>query len=112
MQTSPHECTKLVWTDLVMHAGLVVTKEALLEAVWPETMVTEEVLKTCLGQIRHALGEQAKTPRYIATVHRRGYRFIASVTVAERFQVAHIARSPKASAFDEQPRYSYPTLLD
>src|SRR6266511_6193588 len=52
---------------LVAHAGHVVTKAAVLEAVWPDAMVTEGVLKTCLGQIRQALGERAKTPRYIAT---------------------------------------------
>src|SRR5262245_9402540 len=37
---------------LVAHAGHVVTKAALLEAVWPDAVVTEGVLKTCLGQIR------------------------------------------------------------
>src|SRR5262249_30045503 len=65
---------------LVAHAGLVVTKDELLEAVWPETMVSEGVLKTCLAQIRRVLGETAQASQYIATVHRRGYRFIAPVT--------------------------------
>jgi DNA-binding winged helix-turn-helix (wHTH) protein len=37
---------------LVAHAGEVVTKEALLDAVWPKTIVSEGVLKTCMGQIR------------------------------------------------------------
>ena len=89
---------------LVAHAGHVVTKEALLEAVWPDAMVTEGVLKTCLGQIRQALGERAKTPRYIATVHRQGYRFIAPVTVVERQQEADIALSQKPVAFAQQPQ--------
>src|SRR5262249_47704537 len=64
---------------LVAHAGQVVSKETLLEAVWPNTAVTEGVLKTCLGQIRQVLGETARTPQYIATLHRRGYRFVAPV---------------------------------
>ena len=64
---------------LVAHAGQVVTKERLLEAVWPNTAVTEGVLKTCLGQIRQVLGETARHPQYIATLHRRGYRFVAPV---------------------------------
>jgi tetratricopeptide (TPR) repeat protein len=46
-------------------------------------MVSEGVLKTCLAQIRRVLGETAQAPQYIATVHRRGYRFMASVTVQE-----------------------------
>jgi DNA-binding winged helix-turn-helix (wHTH) protein len=69
---------------LVAHAGQVVTKEALLEAVWPETVVSEGVLKTSMGKLRRALGETARTPYYIDTVHGRGYRFIAPVE--ERMQ--------------------------
>lgn len=64
---------------LVAHAGQVVTKEALLEAVWPGTVVSEGVLKTSMGKLRQALGETARTPYYIDTVHGRGYRFIAPV---------------------------------
>jgi predicted ATPase/class 3 adenylate cyclase/DNA-binding winged helix-turn-helix (wHTH) protein len=64
---------------LVVHAGQVVSKETLLDAVWPDTAVTEGVLKTCLGQIRQVLGETARTPQYIATLYRRGYRFVAPV---------------------------------
>ena len=66
---------------LVAHAGEVVPKETLLEAVWPETVVSEGVLKTYMSHIRQALGETARTPQYIATVHHRGYRFVAPVTV-------------------------------
>src|SRR4030095_7985180 len=87
---------------LVAHAGHVVTKAALLEAVWPDAVVTEGVLKTYLGQIRQAMGERAKTPRYITTVHRLGYRFIAPVTVVERLQAADIALSPGPVAFAKQ----------
>jgi DNA-binding winged helix-turn-helix (wHTH) protein len=64
---------------LVAQAGQVVSKETLLDAVWPNTAVTEGVLKTCLGQIRQVLGETARAPHYIATLHRRGYRFVAPV---------------------------------
>ena len=65
---------------LVQHDGRLVTKEALLEAVWPGTAVGEAVLKVCIAEIRKALGDPARAPRCIATVHRRGYRFIAPVT--------------------------------
>jgi len=68
---------------LVARAGKVVTKDELLEAVWPETVVSEGVLKTCLAQIRRVLSETAQAPQYIATVHRRGYRFLALVTVQD-----------------------------
>ena len=72
-----------VLTYLLAHAGEVVTKDELLEVVWPETVVSEGVLKTCIGQIRQVLGETGRTPQYIATIHRRGYRFIAPVTILE-----------------------------
>lgn len=67
---------------LVAQAGEVVPKAALLEAVWPETAVTEGVLKTAMGRIRQVLGESARTPQFIETIPRRGYRFIAPVTPA------------------------------
>ncbi len=53
-----------------------VTKEELLQAVWPDTFVQESVLKTCVPDIRKALGDNSKDPKHIDTVHRRGYRFL------------------------------------
>jgi predicted ATPase/DNA-binding winged helix-turn-helix (wHTH) protein len=72
-----------VLATLVAHAGQVVTKEALFDAAWPDTAVTDGVLKGCIRQIRHALGERAGTASSIATVHRRGYRWCVPVTPVE-----------------------------
>jgi len=72
-----------VLVTLVAQAGQVVTKEALFEAAWPDTAVTDGVLKGCIRQIRRALGERAGTASSIATVHRRGYRFCVPVTPVE-----------------------------
>ena len=69
-----------VLATLVAHAGQVVTKEALFDAAWPDTAVTDGVLKGCIRQIRRALGERAGTASCIATMHRRGYRFCVPVT--------------------------------
>ena len=68
---------------LVTRTSQLVTKEALLDAIWPETAVGEGVLKTSMNELRKALRETAKAPQWIATVHRRGYRFVAPVTMAE-----------------------------
>jgi len=81
---------------LVAQAGQVVSKETLLDAVWPHTAVTEGVLKTCLGQIRQVLGETARAPQYIATLHRRGYRFVAPVVVYTEAVPASTAGPPLA----------------
>ena len=69
-----------VFSQLVAQAGQLVTKEALRAAGWPDTAVTEWVLTTCMRDLRRALGDDARQPRYIGTVHRRGYRFMAEVT--------------------------------
>ena len=67
----------------VTHPGRLVTKEELLAAVWPETVVHEAALNICISQLRRVLGDDPLAPRFIATVHRRGYRFIAALTVSE-----------------------------
>src|SRR5437870_9205682 len=65
---------------LVTQAGQLVTKDALLEAVWPETVVSEAVVTVAMHVLRRVLGDQAHTPRFIETVHGRGYRFVAPVS--------------------------------
>jgi pimeloyl-ACP methyl ester carboxylesterase len=65
---------------LAEHPGQLVTKCELLDAVWPGVFVADGVLKVCVREIRRALGDDARTPRFIETAHRRGYRFIATVT--------------------------------
>ena len=67
---------------LVEHPQRLVTKEELLDALWADVHVGEAVLKTHLREIRRALGDKVKTPRFIETVHRRGYRFLATVEPA------------------------------
>ncbi len=65
---------------LVEHADQLVTKESLLDTLWPEVHVTEAALTVCITELRKALEDNAKEPQFIETVHRRGYRFIAAVT--------------------------------
>jgi predicted ATPase/DNA-binding winged helix-turn-helix (wHTH) protein len=65
---------------LVSQAGQLVTKDALLAAVWPETVVSESILTVAIRTLRRVLGDQARIPRFIETVHGRGYRFIAPVS--------------------------------
>ena len=64
---------------LVTHPDRLVRKDELLDAVWPETAVTEAVLRVAIGALRKLLGDTAQTPHFIATVPRRGYRFLVRV---------------------------------
>jgi len=60
--------------------GEVITKEELFGAVWPEVNVGDAALVTCIQELRRALGDDARRPRYIETLHRRGYRFVGKMT--------------------------------
>jgi DNA-binding winged helix-turn-helix (wHTH) protein/Tol biopolymer transport system component len=61
-----------------------VSKEELLDAVWPDTNVELAALTVAIGRIRQALDDDPRAPQFIETVHRRGYRFIAGVSVDTR----------------------------
>ena len=65
---------------LLEHADRLVTKDELLESVWRDTFVTPNVLTRAIAQLRRVLGDDAREARYIETVARRGYRFIALVS--------------------------------
>ena len=64
---------------LVEHAGRLVTQDELLSALWPDSFVQPEVLKSHILAIRQALGDHPKTPQFIETIPKRGYQFIAPV---------------------------------
>ena len=64
---------------MVENAGRLVTQDELLEALWPETYVNQEVLRKYILEIRKVLGDRPEKPEFIETVTKRGYRFIATV---------------------------------
>src|SRR5262245_39301381 len=68
---------------LAQRPNRLVTKDELLAAVWPGVSVTEVVLAVCVSELRKVLGDGAKAPRFVETVHGRGYRFIAAIDVPE-----------------------------
>jgi DNA-binding winged helix-turn-helix (wHTH) protein len=69
-----------ILTYLVSRAGRLVTRDELLAALWRSVAVTPGVVKVRVRRLRRALGDDVKRPRFIETVHGRGYRFIASVS--------------------------------
>lgn len=72
-----------VLVHLIEHRDRVVMKEELLDAVWPGTFVTPNVLTRAVAQIRKGLGDESQDARFVETVAKRGYRFIAPVTVIQ-----------------------------
>src|SRR3954470_4791931 len=61
---------------LIRHADHVVSKHELLDAVWPGTFISEDGLVQCVVEIRRALGDSARSPRYVQTLPKRGYRLL------------------------------------
>ena len=90
---------------LVMHPGRLVTKDELLDAVWPETAVSDAVVRVAIGALRKALDDTAAA-RFIATVPRRGYRFLASCDSGARCRAPSASHSP-ASSRPRSPAASY-----
>jgi DNA-binding winged helix-turn-helix (wHTH) protein len=84
---------------LVEHAGTLVTKEALLDALWPDANVTDNALAQAMSELREALGDPAASPTFIKTIARRGYRFIAPVETSG----AGIAAMAAAGGAAESP---------
>jgi tetratricopeptide (TPR) repeat protein/DNA-binding winged helix-turn-helix (wHTH) protein len=80
---------------LVEHRDRLVTKEELISAIWPDTAVTDNTLDQSLAEIRRALGDDSRSPRFIKTVPRAGYRFIGLVE--------EIQTSDKTAVLSDEP---------
>ena len=77
-----------VLQHLVTRSGQLITKDELLELAWADVHVGDGALKVCIREIRRALDDDPRTPAYIETAHRRGYRFVAPVSIDTTAPVA------------------------
>src|ERR1700719_3530031 len=70
---------------LLEHPGEVVTREELRACIWPDESFGDfdQAVNVAIAKLRGALGDSADNPRYIETLPKRGYRFIASVSVVD-----------------------------
>lgn len=85
--------------EFASHPGELLTKQALFDAVWPDVFVTDNTLARAVADLRQALRDDPRQPRYLQTVARRGYRFVAEVK-------AEGARGEAAPA-DERERFDH-----
>jgi DNA-binding winged helix-turn-helix (wHTH) protein/alpha-beta hydrolase superfamily lysophospholipase len=81
-----------VLKTLVVHAGELVSKEDLFATVWHGTAVSDDALTSCIQELRRALEDDSKEPRFIETRHRRGYRFVAPLSQDDEAPVAESGR--------------------
>src|SRR5262245_57382944 len=73
---------------LVEHRERLITKDELLGTVWRHAVVSDAALSSCIRDVRKALGDSTDAPRYVQTVHRRGFRFIGPVCRATAVSTA------------------------
>jgi DNA-binding winged helix-turn-helix (wHTH) protein len=90
---------------LLQNAGQVVTREELRLALWPEGVHVdyERGLNYCVNRVRRALGDEAQVPRFLETLPRRGYRFLAEVDVVRTGENAAPLRLRPAAAPTARP---------
>lgn len=77
---------------LAEHPGELLPKERIIQSVWGNSFVSDEVLTNAISALRRAFGDDAKYPRFIETIPRRGYRLVADVvleTELESYPAAH-----------------------
>ncbi len=92
---------------LVARPGRLLTKEELFETVWDGSAVSESVLTSAIKDLRRALGDESKSPRFIESVYGRGYRFIAPVTPTPQHVLADAtaaATEPRETADAARPQ--------
>src|SRR6186997_2253090 len=94
---------------LVEHRGETLDKDALLRAIWPELVVEENNLTQNISTLRQVLGEARGENRFIVTVPRKGYRFVAEVV--ERDAQAGTAAATGRAAASSKPRRTLWTVL-
>lgn len=100
-----------VLAHLAGRAGEVVTKESLLQSVWADAFVTEHVLKVAVSELRKALGDDARSPRFIETIPKSGYRLIAPVSPAAVMEKITAEPAPDARRGRRRWRLAAAALL-
>ena len=100
-----------VLVHLVEHAGELVTKANLLDAVWGRIVVEEGSLTQAVHELRRVLGDSPRERRYVSTVPGRGYRFVAAVREHAAVARTAAAAAPAARATARRPAFAGAALL-
>src|ERR1700735_1446408 len=92
---------------LLERPGEVVTREELRGRVWPDESFGDfdQALNIAVGKLRSALGDSAENPRFIETLPKRGYRFMASVSFVEADGHIRTPQSPSAPSAGSEPGF-------
>ncbi len=89
---------------LAERPGVLVTRDELMDAIWPGVAVAPDTLSQSIRELRRALGDDARAPRFVETVHGRGFRFRAQTHSGPSFPVS----APDANALEDDRRARLP----
>jgi len=99
---------------LAERAGEVLTRQEIVDRVWATEFISDNTLTHAITEIRNALGDDARNPSFIETIHRRGYRLIAPVepVPSDDAAISKVARFPvpESRKFTDSDRNPYPGL--
>lgn len=93
---------------LVENQGRLIPKEEFFKALWPNSVVEEQALAHNISQLRKALGDPAEDPKFIETVPKRGYRFIATVRASAEPTASPVSRAISGAAPSSTPPVQSP----
>ena len=79
---------------LLERAGEVIPRQELIDRVWKDAFVSDTSLAEAVSYLRQALGDDPQTPRYIQTIHRRGYRFVGQLGTSWGLTPTHPGQTP------------------
>jgi DNA-binding winged helix-turn-helix (wHTH) protein len=113
----PKVCEVLAY--LLAHRDRVVSKDELIERLWPGQYARDATLNSCILEVRKAIGDSGQTPRLLRTVRGRGYRFVAPVEEQEQTPLPssiaalcpHEGEGPRAAASTAPAEYKHVTVL-
>lgn len=89
---------------LARHAGEPVSKQELLQTVWPDTFVTDDSLKRSVSELRRLFEDDVREPHVIQTIPKRGYRLMVPVEPVDRAQIAAMA-GPSQDLLKSTPKW-------
>lgn len=97
---------------LAAHPGELVTRQEIIDTVWATEFISDNTLTHAVTELRNALGDDARNPSFIETIHRRGYRLITSIEaeVSDEPGISRVARFPVPERAIEDDRNPYPGL--
>ena len=113
----PKVCEVLAY--LLAHRDRVVSKDELIERLWPGQYARDATLNSCILEVRKAIGDSGQAPRLLRTVRGRGYRFVAPAEEQEQTPppsptaatVPHADEAPSAMALTAAEEYKHVTVL-